>query len=111
VPSRPLVSLHYPKSAGEFSAWFRTDGDCLDYLTWLRWPEGFHCPACGQAGGWQLGVSCARAAGSGLGDRRHHLRPDADAVDSLVLCLWTHSVRCGESDAGANPSRSRPPTP
>ena len=29
---------HYPRSTGEFQAWFRTDADCLDYLEWLRWP-------------------------------------------------------------------------
>jgi hypothetical protein len=33
--------LHYPRSIGEFQAWFRTDADCLDYLEWLRWPHGF----------------------------------------------------------------------
>src|SRR5208337_5179542 len=38
---RPLASIHYPKSLGEFRAWFPTDADCLDYLEWLRWPHGF----------------------------------------------------------------------
>jgi len=33
--------LHYPRSIGEFQAWFRTDADCLDYLERLRWPHGF----------------------------------------------------------------------
>ena len=32
----------------------RTDADCLDYLAWLRWPDGFICPSCSHAGGWQL---------------------------------------------------------
>ena len=36
-------------------AWFRTDADCLDYLEWLRWPDGFVCPSCGHEGGWRLG--------------------------------------------------------
>jgi hypothetical protein len=36
---------HYPKSLGEFQAWFPTDADCLDYLEWLRWPDGFVCPS------------------------------------------------------------------
>jgi hypothetical protein len=36
-------------------AWFATDADCLDYLEWLRWPEGFVCPRCGHDGGWRLG--------------------------------------------------------
>ncbi len=51
----PRAGMHYPRSVGEFHAWFRTDGDCLDYLEWLRWPAGFVCPACGHNGGWRLG--------------------------------------------------------
>ena len=52
---RPRAGVHYPRSLGEFEAWFSTDRDCLDYLQWLRWPEGFACPDCGHVGGWQLG--------------------------------------------------------
>jgi len=44
-------------------AWFPTDADCLDYLEWLRWPEGFVCPGCGSAGGWRLGDGRFRCAG------------------------------------------------
>lgn len=51
----PRAGRHYPRSLGEFQAWFRTDADCLDYLEWLRWPSGFVCPDCGHAGGWRLG--------------------------------------------------------
>ena len=29
---------HYPRSMGEFQAWFRTDSDCLDYLEWCAGP-------------------------------------------------------------------------
>ena len=39
----PAAGVHYPRSLGEFQAWFRTDADCLDYLEWLRWPGGFVC--------------------------------------------------------------------
>src|SRR6266699_779993 len=53
----------YPRSVGEFQAWFRTDGDCLDYLEWLRWPGGFTCPSCGYAGGWRLGDGRYECAG------------------------------------------------
>ena len=52
---QPRPGIHYPRSTGEFQAWFRTDADCLDYLEWLRWPGGFICPSCGHAGGWRLG--------------------------------------------------------
>ena len=60
------AGVHYPRSVGEFQAWFRTDADCLDYLEWLRWPAGFVCPDCGRGGGWRLGdgrlmcVVCSR---------------------------------------------------
>ena len=50
----PRAGRHYPSSLGQFQAWFRTDADCLDYLEWLRWPEGFMCPDCGHSG-WRLG--------------------------------------------------------
>ena len=56
---------NYPRSAGEFQAWFRTDADCLDYLDWLRWPDGFACPECGQAGGWALGDARYKCAACG----------------------------------------------
>jgi len=51
---RPLGGIYYPRSLGEFQAWFGTDADCLDYLEWLRWPDGFVCPRCENAGGWRV---------------------------------------------------------
>jgi hypothetical protein len=54
---------HYPRSVGEYQAWFRTDSGCLDYLEWLRWPGGFTCPSCGYAGGWRLGDGRYECAG------------------------------------------------
>ena len=56
---------HYPRSVGEFGAWFATDADCLDYLEWLRWPDGFVCPACAHLGGWRMGDGRFRCAGCG----------------------------------------------
>ena len=37
----------YPPSYAELRAWFPDDAACLDYLEWLRWPDGFVCPRCG----------------------------------------------------------------
>ena len=51
----PHAGVHYPKSVGEFQAWFATDADCLDYLAWLRWRDGFICPSCGHEEGRRLG--------------------------------------------------------
>jgi len=52
--ARPLAGQHYPRSTGDFLAWFGSDVDCLDYLEWLRWPDGFVCPRCGKSGGWPI---------------------------------------------------------
>jgi transposase-like protein len=35
-------------SLRQFQRRFRTEADCRRYLFKLRWPEGFHCPACGR---------------------------------------------------------------
>ena len=51
---RPRGGAHYPRSTGEFQSWFVTDGDCLDYLDWMRWPQGFICPRCQNPGGWRV---------------------------------------------------------
>jgi len=55
VIDRPRGGLHYPRSTGELQSWFVTDADCLDYLDWLRWPQGFVCPRCQNPGGWRRG--------------------------------------------------------
>jgi hypothetical protein len=62
---RSLAGRQYPRSLGEFQAWFSTDADCLDYLEWLRWPKGFVCPACGHVGGWRLADGRFRCAACG----------------------------------------------
>ena len=37
----------YPRTFGEFAAWFPDEAACRAYLERLRWPEGFRCPVCG----------------------------------------------------------------
>lgn len=32
MPSRPLAGAHFPRSLGEFRAWFATDADCVGLL-------------------------------------------------------------------------------
>jgi hypothetical protein len=61
---QPRAGVHYPRFTGEFQAWFRADADCLDYLEWLRWPDGFACPSCGCAG-WRLGDGRFECGGCG----------------------------------------------
>jgi transposase-like protein len=61
----PRAGKYYPRSTGEFQSWFATDADCLDYLEWLRWPDGFVCPRCAHAGGWALGDARYKCAACG----------------------------------------------
>ncbi len=57
-----MAGQHYPRSTGEFGAWFGSDADCLDYLEWLRWPNGFVCPTCAQPGGWRMADGTLRCS-------------------------------------------------
>lgn len=62
----PVGGQDYPRTLAEFDEWFASEADCEDFLRRLRWPEGFYCPGCGAAGGWETSrglfrcSSCAR---------------------------------------------------
>lgn len=45
--------MKYPANQMEFEEMFRTEQDCIDYLTSLRWPHGFVCPQCGSIRYWK----------------------------------------------------------
>lgn len=66
ILSSPVAGVHYPGNLVAVRSWFPDDAACLDYLDWLRWPDGFCCPHCGAkkcwrlpAGGWSCG-GCRR---------------------------------------------------
>ena len=42
----------YPRTILEFETRFASEEACREYLMSLRWPEGFHCPACGHERAW-----------------------------------------------------------
>ena len=50
----PAAGRDYPGSYAELRAWFDQDWKCLDYLDWIRWPDGLICPGCGGSHGWRL---------------------------------------------------------
>ena len=60
---RPVAGVDYPARLAELRSWFQTDGDCQDYLDWLRWPGGFVCPHCGCVSGPCGGDGLRRCAG------------------------------------------------
>src|SRR5450756_312854 len=63
----PTAGRDYPRSYAQLRGWFDEDGKCLDYLDWLRWPDGFVCPRCGSDHGWRAPDLRWRCAGC---DRR-----------------------------------------
>ena len=75
----PRAGSDYPASYGDLLAWFPDDAACLDYLDWLRWPDGFVCPRCGPAvvsygdSRWFCS-SCARRASATAGTIFHGTR-------------------------------------
>src|SRR3954452_20796804 len=77
-----------PGSLPEFEARFPDDAACAGGLLEKRWPDGFRCPGCGHAKGWELGrgtllvecASCHRQAPVTAGTVLHR--------SHLPLKLW-----------------------
>lgn len=76
-------ALSETEKVSEFLAWFRTDEDCMDYLEWLRWPSGFACPHCGQAGGRLECGGCGRRTSATAGTIFDRTR--------TPLTVWFHA--------------------
>lgn len=50
--ARPVGGKDYPRTRQEFRTFFPDEEACAEFLTWLRWPEGFRCPVC-SGEGWR----------------------------------------------------------
>ncbi len=37
----------------EFEEMFKTEQDCIEYISSIRWPKGFECPVCGSIRYWK----------------------------------------------------------
>lgn len=76
----PAAGSDYPGSYAEMRAWFADDEACLDYLDWLRWREGWSCPACAGQRGWRLAsgrwecAACGRQSSATAGTIFHRTR-------------------------------------
>jgi transposase-like protein len=76
----PVAGRDYPGSYAELLSWFPDEFACLDYLEWLRWPDGVRCPRCAGRDGWRLGggrwecAVCGRQASVTAGTIFHRTR-------------------------------------
>lgn len=99
----PIAGTHYPRSAGEFQAWFGTDADCLDYLEWLRWssylPSFWQVPHSDQKDTPAFRAP-SRRVGSGDGPAHHRSKPSrttSTCRDRPSISTATTSNRQGTS--------------
>lgn len=63
--ARPVAGVDYQRTYQQLQGWFPDNSACLDYLTRLRWPAGFVCPACESGESWRTkqGLRTCRACG------------------------------------------------
>ena len=52
----------YPKTMIDFEKCFATEEACQEYLSHMRWPEGFACPRCGHRKFWSSTVEKYRCS-------------------------------------------------
>ncbi len=43
---------NYPRNFEEFVDQFKTEKDCIEYISSLRWPDGYKCPHCQSSKAW-----------------------------------------------------------
>ena len=55
----------YPRNQREFDALVASEEACQRYLSQIRWPEGFVCPACGHRRAWAVRSRWQECAGCG----------------------------------------------
>jgi transposase-like protein len=82
----PTTGRDYPGSYAELMEWFPDEAACLDYLEWLRWPDGIRCFRCAGRDGWRLGNGLWECATCG-----HQVSPTAGTIfhrTRTPLRLW-----------------------
>ena len=104
-----------PGSLPEFEIRFPDDAACARWLFGKRWPDGFRCPGCGHAKGWELNrgallIECARCrrqtsvtAGTVL--HRSHLPGSVSARASKYRCAELKPVVTQAASKMPVPSR------
>lgn len=50
--TKPVGGKDFPRNLVEMMEWFSDEDACLDFLVWLRWPDGIMCRRCDAQTGW-----------------------------------------------------------
>src|SRR5690242_1188019 len=91
-----------PRSLPEFEAEFPDDAARARWLMEKRWPEGFRCPGCGHAKGWELGrerltlqcAACERQVSVTAGTVLHgsHLGPRTWFLAAWLMATHANGI-------------------
>jgi len=80
----------FPTTQREFDDLIASEDACRQYLTAIRWPDGFVCPDCAHPAAWQLGTGlyqcrqCRRRVSVTAGTLFHDTR--------MPLSLWFRAI-------------------
>lgn len=94
----------YPRTLDEFEARFSSEKMCLDYLSQLRWPNGYRCPRCKHTKGWRVrGVliqcaACSYQTSLTAGTIFHRTRKPLTTWFRVIW--WVTSLKTGASALG-----------
>jgi transposase-like protein len=81
-----------PRDLRELEARFSTEEACREYLSQLRWHDGFQCLRCGGAKNWPKSEDLVRCAGC---DYQVSVTAGTVFQDSrLPLTLWFRAAWC-----------------
>ncbi len=85
------MSIHAPRSLREFQQLFPDEAACQEYLSTLRWPDGFVCPTCGGTSHYSYPERSANVCKS----CRKHVRLKAGTMmhrSKLPLSTWFYAA-------------------
>lgn len=88
----------------DFEAWFTTEETCLEYLSQLRWPEGFECPRCQGKKAWftNRGLMVCKKCAYQASVKAGTLFQDTRKPLGMWFCAiwWVTSQKTGASALG-----------
>lgn len=84
------MAQDYPRTLLELERRFADDAPCREYLSALRWPEGFVCPRCGGRSAWPMHLGLWLCGGC-----RHQTSVTAGTIlqdTHLPLVTWFRAM-------------------
>ena len=80
--------VDFPRSLIEFQRRFPDEGACATYLAVARWPDGFCCPHCAHAKGWELAAKAYTWECAGCGKQTSVTAGTVMHGSKLPLTVW-----------------------